>query len=126
MRQVFLNLILNACQAMDWRGEVRVSAAERLAGGESWLELRFKDTGPGVAGDIKDQLFDPFFTTKAKGTGLGLAIAHRFVELHGGSLELAAGDAGGAEFLIRVPLRSQTTERASEHEQRALTELAVQ
>jgi signal transduction histidine kinase len=94
MRQVFLNLILNAAQAMPPGGRLTIRSAGRT--------ISFADTGPGIPPEILEKLFAPFVTGKAKGTGLGLAIAHKIVEAHGGLIEARNDPAGGAVFTIRL------------------------
>ena len=97
--QVLLNLLLNAGDAMDGEGRVRIAAATRERG----VTLTVADAGPGVAPGDLPHVFDPFFTTKepGEGTGLGLALSHRIMESFGG--EILAGNApgGGAVFTLR-------------------------
>jgi signal transduction histidine kinase len=94
MRRVFLNLVLNAAQAMEPGGTLTVSSEGR--------SVTVADTGPGIPPEVLDKLFTPFVTSKAKGTGLGLAIAQKIVEAHGGTIE-ARNDAGrGAAFTVRL------------------------
>jgi signal transduction histidine kinase len=100
MKQVLLNLVLNAIQAMPGGGEVTVSAEKT----EDILVLTVKDTGPGIPAERVDEVFDPFFTTKQNGTGLGLPIAYQIVEQHGGELEIEANSSEGCSFVIRLPL----------------------
>lgn len=103
LNQVFMNLILNACQAMPDGGELRISTRE-VAGG---VEISFSDTGPGVPKELREQIFEPFFTTReaGEGTGLGLSISHEIISRHGGRLELS--DHGpGATFVIFLPLQT--------------------
>ncbi len=101
LRQVFLNIALNAVEAMDGRGKLLVTTG--LGEGGERLFVSFADTGPGVPPDKLGRLFDPFFTTKEGGTGLGLAICHRLVEAHGGSIEVRNRPEGGAEFTVLLP-----------------------
>jgi signal transduction histidine kinase len=112
LRQVFLNLALNAVQAMPRGGKLAVST--RLARDELavWreaprrsdsVEVRFRDTGPGVPEEAREHIFVPFYTTKEKGTGLGLAICQRIVKAHGGSIVVRSGPGPGAEFVISLP-----------------------
>jgi len=112
LRQVFLNLALNAVQAMPRGGKLTVST--RLARDELALwreaarrsdvvEVRFRDTGPGVPEEAREHIFVPFYTTKEKGTGLGLAICQRIIKAHGGSLGLRSAPGEGAEFVIALP-----------------------
>lgn len=103
LKQVFLNLLLNAGQAMDWRGRITMTVTEAEEAGARWADFIVRDEGPGVPPEERAHLFEPFFTTRARGTGLGLAIAHRIAEQHGGSLELLDEPGGGAAFRFRVP-----------------------
>ena len=100
LREVMMNLVLNALDASARGGEVRVMA-RRL--GPSEIELSVEDDGPGVAPEQREKIFQPFFTTKAQGTGLGLAIVHSVVTQHRGALGLESSEKGGAAFRIRLP-----------------------
>jgi signal transduction histidine kinase len=100
LREVLMNLVLNALDASERGGEVRVRA-RRLGPGE--LELSVEDDGAGVDAEQQGKIFQPFFTTKAQGTGLGLAIVHSIVTQHRGSLRLESPVRGGAVFLVRLP-----------------------
>jgi len=108
MKQVYLNLALNAFEAMQHRGTLTV-AVEVCAGDEPGLvdtpcvRLRFRDTGPGLAPGEEAAIFEPFHTTKPHGTGLGLSIAARIVESHGGRIDAATHPEGGAEFSVYLP-----------------------
>jgi PAS domain S-box-containing protein len=99
LRQVFRNLVTNAVEAMDGGGEIVVEAA-RDADGDS---IVLRDTGPGVAQEIRESVFEPLVTTKAKGIGLGLTICRQIIEHHGGGVELIDKDKPGAAFRIRLP-----------------------
>ncbi len=101
IQQVIVNLVLNATQAMNRSGEIRI-AARRLEGGG--LEMSVEDTGPGVPQEIAEEIFRPFFTTRAGGTGLGLAISRKIVESHGGALHLGRAPGGGARLVITLPV----------------------
>ncbi len=101
MRQVFTNLAVNACEAMEGRGRLEVTLE---ADGDDGVRIVFRDTGPGVVAPQRERLFEPFFTTKEGGTGLGLAIAGRIVAAHGGTIDVRNVDGGGAEFVIRLPV----------------------
>lgn len=97
-KQVFLNLILNAIQAMPSGGRLQI-----LGGVENGrILLRFRDTGPGVPSALLDRIFNPFFTTKDKGTGLGLAITHRIVQVSRAHLKVLNNPEGGAEFILSL------------------------
>jgi two-component system, NtrC family, sensor histidine kinase HydH len=111
--QVFLNLSLNAVQAIPaggGAGKVLISTALRRAtrrgAAAAFLEVRFRDTGVGIpAGDLKN-LFIPFFTTKDKGTGLGLPISQRIIENHGGTIEVRSQPGEGATFTVLLPIEA--------------------
>lgn len=97
-KQVFLNLVLNALQALPVGGQLWITSevsAERVV-------LRFRDNGPGIPEADLDKIFNPFFTTKHDGTGLGLAITHRIVLNHCGQIRVANHPAGGAEFTLTL------------------------
>jgi two-component system, NtrC family, sensor kinase len=99
MKQVFLNILLNACQAMPDGGDLRVRSFRD--GTDVAVEVR--DSGHGIPPENIDKIFDPFFTTKERGTGLGLALSYAIVEQHGGSLEARSRPGEGASFLVRLP-----------------------
>jgi signal transduction histidine kinase len=101
LQQVVLNLTANALQSMPGGG--RLDCTTRWLPTENEIELRVRDTGPGVPAEARARLFEPFFTTRAEGTGLGLALCREIVRQHGGRIDLADGDGRGAEFVIRVP-----------------------
>lgn len=105
LTQVVVNLLLNAADAVDGRGRVRLTLSPEPGGG---VRLDVEDDGPGIAAEIADHLFEPFVTTKptGKGTGLGLAVSHTLVRRAGGSLAAGASDAlGGARFTLRLRTR---------------------
>jgi signal transduction histidine kinase len=99
LRQVFVNLIHNAVQAVAPEGDVRVEAAR----GEAHVEVRVEDTGPGVDVATARRLFEPLITTKDRGIGLGLALVKRIVERHGGEVSYDRAPGGGARFTVRLP-----------------------
>jgi len=101
LRQVLLNLILNAIDAMPEGGRLCVSAAAPEQPSEA-LILTVSDTGPGIPSDIVPRLFDPFFTTKDKGTGLGLSIVQNAVAAHGGTIRVKT-DSHGTAFIVHLP-----------------------
>jgi len=110
--QVFLNLSLNAVQAMPSgsAGKLLISTglrrATRRGAAAAFLEIRFRDTGVGIPpGDLKN-LFIPFFTTKDKGTGLGLPISQRIIENHGGTIEVRSQPGEGATFTVLLPVEA--------------------
>lgn len=99
LRQVIMNLALNALDAAGPGGAITLSTS--LVEGE--VELAVDDTGPGVPPEKRDRIFEPFFTTKPSGTGLGLSIVHSIVTQHGGTLAVETAPSGGARFRIRFP-----------------------
>jgi len=98
--QVLLNLYLNAVDAMDTGGLLRVEADVK----EDTMEIRIADNGRGMDLETLKQIFNPFFTTKDRGMGLGLAVAHRIMEDHGGSLSAKSSPGKGSTFFIRLPV----------------------
>jgi signal transduction histidine kinase len=101
MTQVLVNLLLNAADAMDGKGQVAVTC-ESVAGR---VRIAVSDEGPGIERELRRKVFDPFFTTKppGQGTGLGLSISRAIVESYGGTLELDPEAARGARFVIDLP-----------------------
>lgn len=97
--RVFLNLIINAIQAVDPGGRVELTTEVGAA-----ATVRVRDNGPGIHAEALPRLFTPFYTGKSRGTGLGLAIASRIVESHRGRIEGRNAPDGGAEFTVTLPL----------------------
>ena len=106
MKQVLINLLFNAGQALDGSPNPRVEVNTREADG--WLLIEIGDNGRGIGADDLPQIFNPFFTTKAKGTGLGLAIAHQIVENHGGNITPSTRLGEGTIFRIKIPFARGT------------------
>ena len=102
MKQVVVNLAINACEAMTRGGKLAIET-RRTPDGQAKITVR--DEGPGIGLEARARLFEPFFTTKEGGTGLGLAIANKIVESHGGTIETRNREEGGAEFSVVIPLR---------------------
>lgn len=98
---VFLNLLLNAAQAMNLHGAIDV----RITAGDGQCKATVADRGPGVPPALRDRMFEPFFSTKSRGAGLGLSTARRMVEAHGGSLTAGPRDGGGTVLTVTLPLR---------------------
>jgi len=102
LNQVFMNLLVNAIQAIDGPGTIHV----RLGVEDRSLRIDVEDTGAGIAPEHLDRVFDPGFTTKGVGvgTGLGLAICHRIVEAHAGTIGVTSRPGVGSMFTVRLPL----------------------
>ena len=99
IQQVFINLILNAYDAMPSGGELQITARAARDG----VEILFQDTGPGVPSDESRNIFEPFVSTKAGGTGLGLTVSYNIITTHGGALELIPSRIPGACFRVYIP-----------------------
>lgn len=102
LRQVFINLLVNAAEAMSGSGVVRISS--RFDAEVHKVEVSVADTGPGFPADVRERAFEPFFTTRPTGTGLGLAIAYGILERHGGTIRIADRTSGGAELILVLPV----------------------
>jgi hypothetical protein len=111
LEQVFLNLCLNACQAMSAQGSGSLTLRARADEGTVAVEIC--DTGPGIPPDLRNQVFKPFFTTKREGNGLGLAISARIIAEHGGHIGYRCPPEGGTVFT--VTLKQARDARATEH-----------
>ncbi|MBM4294810.1 MAG: histidine kinase [Deltaproteobacteria bacterium] len=105
LKEVLVNLLVNACEAMPGGGQVTISEEVIVEPGGRAVVLQVTDNGPGIPPSIQDKVFQPFYSTKEEGTGLGLSIASRIVEEHGGSLALESRENEGAAFIITLPIR---------------------
>ncbi len=107
LNQVFMNLITNAIQSIEDRGDVYIST--RLLGEN--VEIRVRDTGKGMDAQMIERIFEPFFTTKdvGQGTGLGLSITYGIIERHKGSIRVESEQGKGSEFIITIPVRQSST-----------------
>ena len=104
IKQVFLNLVVNALECMDDGGILSITHAIR----DGQIELRFKDTGCGMTPEVLENIFEPFYTRSrtGKGTGLGLSISHRIISQHGGDIEATSeGQGHGSTFTVRLPIK---------------------
>lgn len=105
LTQALLNLFLNAVQAMDHGGTLRVSTR---ALPEGMFSITVADTGPGIPAEIQASIFTPYFTTKSSGTGLGLAIVYQIAEGHGGRVSVGNAPGHGAEFTLTLPVNGKS------------------
>lgn len=105
MKQVVLNLLINAIQAMPEGGRLDLSA--RISGDSLWMKLSIRDSGMGIPPEDIGKLFDPFFSTKEGGIGLGLSIAHRIIDQHHGKVEVESHPGEGTTFHLWLPLNQK-------------------
>jgi len=109
IRQVFMNIILNAAEALNGKGDIIL--ATRLASTDHFIEIEFTDNGPGIPSEDLDRVFEPFFTTKDMGTGLGLSISYGIIERHKGSIFVKSEPSKGTTFVIRLPAKGEETKK---------------
>jgi len=102
--QVFLNLAVNALQAMPEGGSLKISTRLEAHDGHQFILVEFKDTGRGISPECKEKIFTPFFSTKKGGTGLGLSISQAILEGHGGLISFESKVGEGSIFSVRLPL----------------------
>jgi len=106
LKEVLVNLIVNACEAMENGGSITIQEEESVVEPLGRVGIiRLIDNGPGIPESLQKKIFEPFFTTKEEGTGLGLSIALRIVEEHGGLLDLRSQGNGGTAFVITLPIK---------------------
>jgi signal transduction histidine kinase len=106
---VFLNLLMNAMEAMPNGGKIMVSTNLRERAGHPFVEIQIADTGVGIPPEHLGRIFDPFFTTKdvGKGTGLGLSVSYGIVRAHGGTIEVRSEVGRGSTFVVALPVNSE-------------------
>jgi CheY-like chemotaxis protein len=118
LREVFVNLIVNAVDAMPYGGRLNISCELR----DERLLLRFTDTGTGMTEDVREKIFEPFYTTKgAHGTGLGLAVSYGIIERHEGTISVQSEAGRGATFEIDLPVADHTHTQPDERREDAVT-----
>lgn len=107
LQQVFMNVIINAAEAMEGNGILALSTS--LSRDGTCIEVKFSDTGHGIMEEDKKRLFEPFFTTKevGKGTGLGLAISYSIIQKHHGTIEVKSELGKGSTFTVKLPLKEE-------------------
>ncbi|OEU64565.1 MAG: hypothetical protein BBJ57_08445 [Desulfobacterales bacterium PC51MH44] len=103
IRQVILNLVLNAAQAMPEGGSLKIETRQVFIDKKGYLEIRISDTGCGIEEKNQDSVFEPFYTTKENGTGLGLAIVNRIVENHMGKIRIKSKPGKGTDCIVLLP-----------------------
>lgn len=104
IKQVFVNIILNAVQAMPEGGKLTI----RTWYDEHWLNIDFEDTGPGISPEERASIFDPFYTTRESGIGLGLSISHQIISMHDGHINVDSTLGVGTTFTVKLPLSGET------------------
>jgi two-component system NtrC family sensor kinase len=111
LQQVFLNMIVNAADAMEGKGTLTLSTRNVSENNQDFVEVLFSDTGPGIPQENLEKLFEPFFTTKpvGKGTGLGLAVSHGIIQEHGGKIAVKTKMNEGSTFIIKLPAQRENT-----------------
>jgi len=105
-QQIFLNMFINAADAMGGRGNIHVATRSLTEEGRPYVEIEFRDEGTGIKPENMPKLFEPFFTTKpvGKGTGLGLSVSHGIVKHFGGNIKVKSEIGKGTTFFVRLPL----------------------
>jgi signal transduction histidine kinase len=101
IKQVCLNLVINAIEAMPRGGELRIATS--LSNDGKWVSIVLQDQGAGLSQEAMAHLFEPFYTTKSTGTGLGLSVSYGIVEQHGGTIQVQSAEGRGSRFTIRLP-----------------------
>jgi two-component system sensor histidine kinase HydH len=103
IKQILMNIIINAIQAIADNGEIKITTKKSLLRGESVIELIIEDNGIGIPEKDLNQVFDPFFTNKEQGTGLGLSIVYKLIEGHKGKIKVESKEGKGTKFIILLP-----------------------
>jgi len=108
LNQVFMNLLVNAAQAIEKQGEIRIRSREE----NGWIFISIADTGCGVPPQHLSRIFEPFFTTKdvGKGTGLGLSISYDIIKKHGGDISVESEPGRGTTFNVKIPVVTEFRE----------------
>jgi signal transduction histidine kinase len=116
LKEVLVNIIVNACEAMGQGGSI-IIYEETIIEQQTprAVVVRLSDNGPGIPDAIKSKILEPFFTTKEEGTGLGLSIATRIVQEHGGRLDVSSREGKGSTFIIILPIKGSNHDDHSDH-----------
>lgn len=107
IKQVIMNLIVNAIQAMTPRGVIKINSFEERSNGKEELIIDITDSGMGIKKEHLETIFDPFFSTKDRGTGLGLTIASKIMQSHGGFIKVKSEEGKGSTFSLHFPLKGE-------------------
>ena len=117
IRQVFLNIVINACEAMEPHSTLSIKITDvntqldEEGVEENCIRIDFENDGPSIPVDVLPRLFEPFFTTKEGGTGLGLAIAARIIESHRGQIKVESSEGSSTVFSVLIPVRAEQLEQ---------------
>jgi two-component system NtrC family sensor kinase len=103
IKQVFLNIVLNAIEAVSAHGKISIKTRSIKKNSTEYIQVEISDNGKGIPKKILEHIFDPFFTTKKGGTGLGLSISHQIVQEHNGTIDVESKLKGGTTFFINLP-----------------------
>lgn len=105
LNQVFMNIIVNATQAIEEQGKIHISTESS----DEWIEVRIRDNGVGIPKENLSKIFDPFFTTRevGDGTGLGMNVAYNIVHKHRGTIDVESEPGKGTEFIVRIPVKRE-------------------
>ena len=101
LKQVLLNIVINAIQSIETDGRIRIASVYLPE--QQRVELRIEDNGQGIPSAHHERIFDPFFTTKEQGTGLGLSVAFRLMETWGGTIQVESAPGAGSSFVLSFP-----------------------
>jgi signal transduction histidine kinase len=116
LKEVFVNLIVNACEAMDRGGAIVIREQDTMNPPDGRMAVvQVMDGGPGIAESIREKVLQPFFTTKEEGTGLGLSIVDRIIKEHQGSMDIESNENGGTTFIISLPIKEPGHGDNSDH-----------
>lgn len=122
LQQVMINLFLNAVDAIQKSGQISISTRSVVDHNRAlntdtlFVEIKVRDSGPGIPASVRENLFIPFYTTKDTGTGLGLALCQRIVQHHGGTIEVRSTEGSGCTFMVRLPALAAREKSAKSQE----------
>ena len=115
MKQVFLNILINAIEATAESGKISVKTRPYIkSNGDPYIQIEFTDTGCGIPPEYLESIFNPFFTTKHKGSGLGLSISNQIVQEHKGYIDVESQPNNGSSFYVNLPLHRDNLPRKRE------------
>lgn len=103
VKQILMNVIINAIQAISYKGEIKITTEKTLLMGETAIKIIIEDSGIGIPEKDLFQIFDPFFSTKEKGSGLGLSIAYKLIEAHQGEIKVESKEGERTKFILCLP-----------------------